>query len=121
MRLVMLGPPGAGKSTQAQCVAGKHGIPHLPIGEMLRAAVASGTPVGVLAKDTMARGGLVSDDIVQAIVFERLDRSDARNGFILDGFPRTIPQAEVLDRLLKERGRPPTQISGGIPSRMNAY
>jgi adenylate kinase len=104
MRLVMLGPPGAGKSMQAQRVAGKHGIPHLPVGEMLRAAVASSTPVGVLAKDTMARGGLVSDDIVQAIVFERLDRSDARNGFILDGFPRTIPQAEALDRWLKERG-----------------
>lgn len=104
MRLVMLGPPGAGKSTQAQRVAAKYGIPHLPVGDMLREAASSGAPLGLLVNDSMARGGLVSDEIVQAIVFKRLSDPSACNGFILDGFPRTIPQAEAFDRLLKERG-----------------
>ena len=104
MRLVMLGPPGAGKSTQAQRAAAKYGIPHLSAGVLLRAAFASDAPVGALAKDTMARGDLVPDDIVQAIVFERLDGPDTHNGFILDGFPRTIAQAKALDRFLRDRG-----------------
>jgi adenylate kinase len=104
MQLVMLGPPGAGKSTQAQRAAAKYGVPHLSAGALLRAAVASDTPAGALAKDAMARGDLVPDDIVQAIVFERLGGLDTHNGFILDGFPRTIAQALALDRFLKDRG-----------------
>ena len=105
MRLVILGPPGAGKSTQARRVAEKYGIAHLSVGDLLRAAVASDTPVGPLINDAMARGDLVSDDIVQTIVLKQLDGPDAAKGFILDGFPRTIPQAEALGRRLKKRGR----------------
>jgi adenylate kinase len=104
MRLVLLGPPGAGKGTQAQRLVSKHGIIHLSSGEMLRAAAAAGTPVGLRAKGLIDHGELVPDEMVVSIIADRIDRADAKAGFILDGFPRTVPQALALERLLAERG-----------------
>jgi adenylate kinase len=104
MRLVLLGPPGAGKGTQGDRLIERHGLTRLSTGDMLRAAVKAETPIGLQAKDIMARGDLVPDEVVIGIIDARLDESDVQNGFILDGFPRTVAQAEALDRLLAGKG-----------------
>ncbi|MBB1247861.1 MULTISPECIES: adenylate kinase [unclassified Rhizobium] len=104
MRLILLGPPGAGKGTQAQRIVEKHGIPQLSTGDMLRAAVVQGTEVGKRAKAVMDAGNLVSDDIVNAIVSERIDQADCARGFILDGYPRTLVQADSVDAMLSAKG-----------------
>lgn len=104
MRLILLGPPGAGKGTQSARIVERYGIPQLSTGDMLRAAVAAGTPVGLEAKEIMARGGLVPDAVVVGIVADRIKEDDAKRGFILDGFPRTVAQAEALDEMLARNG-----------------
>ena len=104
MRLILLGPPGAGKGTQAKILVEAYGIPQLSTGDILRAAIAAKTPLGLEAKAIVDRGDLVSDTIVNGIVSERLDAEDCKPGFILDGFPRTIAQAEALDQMLQEKG-----------------
>ena len=104
MRLILLGPPGAGKGTQAQRLVEKYGIPQLSTGDMLRAAVAAKTPIGLKAKAVMDAGELVSDEIVNAIVAERIDQKDCAKGFILDGYPRTLVQADSVGKMLDERG-----------------
>ncbi|MEM9222811.1 MAG: adenylate kinase [Pseudomonadota bacterium] len=104
MRLMLLGPPGAGKGTQAERLVHDHGIVQLSTGDMLRAAVSDGTPVGLKAKDIMARGDLVPDAVVVEIVADRIEGADCAKGFILDGFPRTVAQAQALEALLREKG-----------------
>lgn len=104
MRLILLGPPGAGKGTQAKILVESYGIPQLSTGDILRAAIAAQTPLGLEAKAVVDRGDLVSDAIVNGIVSERIDAEDCKSGFILDGFPRTIAQAEALDQMLADKG-----------------
>lgn len=103
MRLILLGPPGAGKGTQAEILVAEFGIPQLSTGNILRAAIAAKTPMGLAAKEIMDRGDLVSDEIVNGIVSERLDAEDCKPGFILDGYPRTIPQAGALEQMLADK------------------
>lgn len=104
MRLVLLGPPGAGKGTQAARLVEKFGLMHLSTGDMLRAAGAAGTPTGLAAKEIMARGDLVPDSVVVKIIEDRIGQEDAAKGFVLDGFPRTVAQAESLDAMLSAKG-----------------
>ena len=106
MRLILLGPPGAGKGTQATALVDRHGIPQLSTGDMLRAAVAAGTETGQKAKAVMDAGELVSDAIVNQIVSERISESDCANGFILDGYPRTLAQADAVEAMMAEKGLP---------------
>ncbi len=106
MRIVLLGAPGSGKGTQAELIVDKYRIPHISTGDLLRAEVAAGSSLGKQAKAIMESGGLVSDEIVLGMIEERLGKDDVGNGFMLDGFPRTLPQAEALDRMLGRLGQP---------------
>ena len=104
VNLIMIGPPGAGKGTQAERIAHERGVPKISTGDILREAIQQGTPLGLRAKAIVERGDLVSDDVMIGVVQERLERPDTKRGFVLDGFPRTVPQAEALDLILDGRG-----------------
>lgn len=106
MRLVLLGPPGAGKGTQAARIAERHSIPHISTGDIFRENVQEETELGRQAKEYMDRGDLVPDEVVNGMVADRLDQDDTENGWLLDGYPRTVPQAEALEKLLDQRGTP---------------
>jgi adenylate kinase len=110
LNLILLGPPGAGKGTQARLLSDRHGIPQISTGDILRAAVRRGTPLGLQAKEYMDRGDLVPDALVLEVIGERLAAQDCQQGFVLDGFPRTIPQAEALEQMLLRAGRPLTNV-----------
>jgi adenylate kinase len=105
MRMIFIGPPGAGKGTQAARLVQRYGIPHISTGDMFRTAIQDGTPMGLAAKTIMDDGGLVGDEIVIGMVKERLEQADATNGFLLDGFPRTVVQAQALQEMLAEKGQ----------------
>jgi adenylate kinase len=105
VNLVLFGPPGAGKGTQAKILTEKRGLPQLSTGDMLRAAIAAGTPLGLACKALMDKGALVPDETVVGIIADRYDQPDCANGAVFDGFPRTIAQAEALDKMLAERGK----------------
>lgn len=106
MRVIMLGPPGAGKGTQASRIADRHGVPHISTGDMFRANLKNETPLGVEAKRYMNSGALVPDDVTNRMVDDRLDWDDAQDGWVLDGFPRTLPQAKALDEIVDDKGTP---------------
>ena len=110
MQAILLGPPGAGKGTQAKMLTERYGVPQVSTGDILRAAVAAGTPLGKEAKTYMDRGALVPDEVVIGIVRDRLGEPDCRKGYLLDGFPRTVAQAEALTRMLKELGAPLSRV-----------
>lgn len=116
MNIILLGPPGAGKGTQAQVLTERHGIAHLSTGDMLRSAVASGSELGQRAKKIMDEGQLMPDELMIKMISERIDQPDCAKGFILDGFPRTVPQAEALDSLLDSKG---TSLDAVIEMRVN--
>jgi adenylate kinase len=105
VNLILFGPPGAGKGTQSKRLTEKRGLPQLSTGDMLRAAIEAGTPLGLSSKALMAKGELVPDETVIGIIADRYDQPDCKNGAVFDGFPRTVPQAEALDAMLKQRGR----------------
>jgi len=111
MRIVLLGPPGAGKGTQAEHIVGKYGVPHISTGDMLREAIKNGAPIGLEAKKFIDKGELVPDDVIIRLVKERLNKPDAKKGFLLDGFPRTLPQGQALQKTLKELG---TKLSAAV-------
>jgi adenylate kinase len=110
MNILLLGPQGSGKGTQARRISAEYGIPHIATGDMLRAAIASGTPLGLVVKPILDRGQLVPDDLMIDLIRERLEDPDAGEGFVLDGFPRTMPQADALDSMLREIGRELTVV-----------
>ena len=112
--VIFLGPPGAGKGTQAKLVSSHYGVPHLSTGDMLRENIQLGTPLGLLAKPVMERGDLVPDDLILGMVEERISRADCNTGFVFDGFPRTLAQAEALDAMLSD-GKSPAVIYFNVP------
>jgi adenylate kinase len=110
VKILLLGPQGSGKGTQAKRISAEYGIPHIATGDMLRAAIAAGTPLGLQVKPILEQGELVPDELMIELIRERLEEPDATDGFVLDGFPRTMPQADALDAMLREIGRELTVV-----------